>query len=270
MKWQLLHNACWEGNSKEVARLLDAGANPNQIAPTNWHQTPLGRTLEFRISSPKHQGHVETVGILLSKGADPTLRSTSLDMTPYELAAFCGLQPAVDMLKKFQAKAAPHPTGMTDLWLAAASRLPEPDKLKTIKLQLSNRHHVNTVWRSATPLMIATAHAAHFHVADQLITAGANPNEGTSILHASCTWHLQHLIPAIRYLANVGWNVNAQDASGQTALHKAAFLGYASAVRTLLDLSADPMLNDSSGLAPIDLARRWHKAGVAKILARAT
>ena len=50
MKWQLLHKACWDGDAREVTRLLDAGANPNQVAPTSWRQTPLGRTLEYRIT----------------------------------------------------------------------------------------------------------------------------------------------------------------------------------------------------------------------------
>lgn len=71
MKWQLLHRACWEGNQAEVERLLEAGANPNQVAATNWRQTPLGRTLEFRITFPKDVGHVETVGVPLRAGAEP-------------------------------------------------------------------------------------------------------------------------------------------------------------------------------------------------------
>ena len=157
MKWQLLHNACWVGDAEEVARLLEAGANPNQVAPTDWRQTPLGRTLEFPITSPRHAGHVETVRILLRRGADPTVRSTYLDMTPYELATFCGLEPAAELLRYFR-PATLHPTGMTDLWLASASRLPEPAKLKAVRL-LTQEHDVNTSWRHATPLGADTSPA---------------------------------------------------------------------------------------------------------------
>ena len=71
MKWQAIHKACWAGDHQEVERLLNAGANPNQVAPTNWRQTPLGRTLEFRITFPKHAGHVETVRLLLKKARIP-------------------------------------------------------------------------------------------------------------------------------------------------------------------------------------------------------
>lgn len=267
MKWQLLHKACWAGDAAEVARLLDAGADPNQVAPTSWRQTPLGRTLEFRITSPKHGGHVETVRILLQRGADPTMRSTYLDMTPHELAAFCGLEPAAELLREYRS-ATPHPTGMTGVWLAAASRLPEATQVEEVR-RLACEQNVNSSWRQATPIMMAVGHAAHYRVADELLKAGADPNERHSILHASCEWHFEHLVPALRYLTQAGWDVNSRDANGQTALHKAAFLGYAAAVRVLLDNAADPAVRDSSGLTALDVARQWNKGAVIKALARA-
>ena len=267
MKWQLLHKACWEGDAREALRLLDGGADPNQVAPTAWRQTPLGRTLEFRVTAPRHSGHVETVRVLLQRGANPAVRSTYLDMTPCELAAFCGLEPAAKLLGTFR-PASPHPTGMTDLWLASASRLPEPAQLEAVR-RLADGRNVDSVWRKATPLMMAVGHAAHFQVADQLLKAGANPDAGSSILHASCDWHFEHLVSALRYLARIGWNVNSRDSTGQTALHKAAFLGYVAAVRVLLDLGADPGVGDFSGLKPIDLAHQRNKPVAAKVLARA-
>jgi ankyrin repeat protein len=267
MKWQLLHKACWAGDATEVTRLLDAGADPNQVAPTNWRQTPLGRTLEFRITSPKHAGHVETVRILLQRGADPRARSTYLDMAPYELAAFCGLEAAAELLREFP-PVKPHPTGMTGLWLASASRLPEATQQNEVR-RLTRERCLNSSWRQATPLMMAAGHAAHFRVADRLLKAGADPNAGNSILHASCEWHFEHLVPAVRYLAQAGWNVNSCDSAGQTALHKAAFLGYAAAVRALLDNHADSGAKDSAGLTALDVAHQWNKVAVINALARA-
>jgi ankyrin repeat protein len=261
------HKACWEGDADKVARLLDAGADPNQIAPTGWRQSPLGRTLEFRITSPRHEGHVQTVRILLEKGADPTLRSTYLDMTPLELAIFCGIEPATCLLRGFQATT-PHPTGMTNLWLACASRLPESIALESVDRELLNASNVNSIWRHATPLMMAAGHAAHFAVCDRLLSAGTDPNAGASILHAACDWHFEYLIPAIQYLSRVGWNVHSTDSVGQTALHKAAFLGYSTAVKTLLKIGADPTAVDSSGRTALDVARQWNKSGAIKILSR--
>lgn len=250
MKWQLLHNACWAGDPGEVQTLLAAGADPNQVALTNWRQTPLGRTLEFRVSCPKHEGHVEVVRTLLNFGANPALRSTNLDLAPFEQASFCGLAGAAELLRGFPTSA--HTGGMSALWIAAASRLPQPAVIEV-------SGDCNAIWRNATPLMMAVGHAAHFQVADQLLEQGADPNVGTSLLHASCDWHFEHLIPALIYLAQHGWNVNSFDAERQTALHRAAFLGYSSAVRTLLALGADPHLRDASGAAPLDLAREGKK-----------
>jgi ankyrin repeat protein len=201
------------------------------------------------------------VRALLEAGANPLVRSTTLDMTPYELASFCGLEAAADLLCEFR-PAPPHPSGMTELWLKAASRLPEEIAGPI------GQDHVNTIWRRATPLMMAAGHAAHFQIADRLLRAGADPNAGTSILHASCDWHFEHLVPAIDYLAGKGWNVNSADGNKQTALHKAAFLGYAAAIRALLGLKADPTVKDSDGMTPMDIARQWNKGVAVRALSR--
>jgi hypothetical protein len=118
---------------------------------------------------------------------------------------------------------------MTPVWLAAASRVP-------VRLPRGDR---NCVWRGATPLMMAAAHAGNWRVADRLLREGADPNAGTSLLHASCQWHFEHLLPALEYFARNGWNVNGRDADGHTALHKASFLRYRRVERTLLALGAE-------------------------------
>lgn len=260
MKWQLLHRACFEGDATEVAKLLSAGADPNQVAPTNWRQTPLGRTLEFRVTHPKHAGHVDVVRCLLAYGADPSVRSTQLDLTPYELAAYCGLAPAAELLRAEQTRASPHPDGVSDVWLVAASRLPDSG---AIGLPAPD---INRPWRQATPLMMATGHAKNFAAADLLIANGADPNAGVSILHAACKWHFEHLLPAIEYLAGKGWDVNARDSEGQSAAHKAALLGYSAALRVLRKLDANLDAADVNGHRPIDIARRWRKTAAIKAL----
>jgi ankyrin repeat protein len=114
--------------------------------------------------------------------------------------------------------------------------------------------------------MMAVGHAGHFHVGEALLRSGADPNAGTSLLHASCEWHFEHLVPALRWLADRGWDVNSRDASGQTALHKAAFLGYSGAIRTLLDCHADGSARDVAGMTPLDVARQGRKPAALKAL----
>ena len=267
MDWRPLHKACWAGDAGEVARLLAAGADPNRLAPGNWRQRPLHRTLEFRITHPKHDGHVQVVRQLLDAGADPALRATVLDLTPWELAWFCGLAPAEVLLRPFQQRGAPHPDGLSPLWIAAASRLPESDALAAVRRLRGGDGDMNKVWRKATPLIMAAAHAGHYRVVDALLEAGADPNLGASVLHASCDWHLQHLVPALEYLAGAGWHVHQAGDDGQTALHKAAFLGYTQAIRSLLRLGADRTRRDARGRTPLDLARQWRKPGAVRLLA---
>jgi ankyrin repeat protein len=266
MDWRLLHHACWAGDAPEVRRLLAEGADPNRQAPTNWRQRPLHRTLEFRRTEPKHEGHSRVVEILLEAGANASLRATALDMTPWELACFGGMQETAKLLRKYQRKAEPHPGEMTPLWHAAASRLPEPVALRYVRRVLKDGGDVNVVWRAATPLMMAVAHAGHLRVGDALIRAGADPNAGVSLMHASCEWHLEHLVSGLEYMHKRGWRVNNVDAMGQTALHKAAFLGYTKAIRALLDMGADRALKDRSGLTALDKALAWRKEGAVEAL----
>jgi ankyrin repeat protein len=263
--WSLLHKACWAGDAGEVERLLKAGADPNRLAPTDWRQRPLHRTLEFRITYPKTDGHVKVVRLLLHHGADPRLRATKLDMTPWELACFCGLQPAEELLRCYQPDAEPHPTGMSALWLAAAWRLPEVQALAEVQRPLRAGAEPNVFWKGTTPLMMAAAHAGHFRVADALLEAGADASLGVSLLHAD--WHFEHLSPALDYMVRHGWDVNNVDAAGMTALHRAAVCGYVRVARTLISFGADTTLRDRTGATAAEAARRFRKAAVAKLLA---
>ena len=71
-----------------------------------------------------------------------------------------------------------------------------------------------------------------------------------------------------RYLAQVGWKVNSREFQGRSVLRKAAFAGYAVAIRALLKLEADPLAKDVTALTPLDTARRWNKPAAVKVLAR--
>jgi len=116
---------------------------------------------------------------------------------------------------------------MSDLWLAAASRLPE-EAARTAILPLLPSE-VNTPWHKATPLVMATAHAGHSRLEDVLLDACADPNKGQSMLQACCDWHFEHLIRSISGRPRLG--INRQDDGGATA-------GYAHAVRSLLGRKA--------------------------------
>ncbi|MBL8215895.1 MAG: ankyrin repeat domain-containing protein, partial [Bryobacterales bacterium] len=154
-------------------------------------------------------GHLAVVKLLLERAADPAVRSTYLDMSPYELACFGGFGDAAALLSPYAGSSVPHPSGMSPLWLAAATRLEEAVALERVRRLLAGGADPNAVWRGATPLLMATGHAGHFEVADALVAAGADVNRGVSMLHAD--WHWQHVLPALRYLHAKGWEVKAAD-----------------------------------------------------------
>lgn len=266
LDWRLLHHACWDGDPEKVAALLAQGADPNLQAPTNWRQRPLHRTLEFRVTEPKHDGHTAVVRLLLEGGADPTLRATSLDMSPWELACFAGMGDAEKLLRGAQKRVDPHPGDMSLLWLTAASRIEEAAVVRRLRPMLDTSGDINVMWRNATPLTMAAAHAGHFKVARLLLKHGADPNAGVSLLHTSCDWHLQHLLEGLDFLHGHGWCVDNADEKGQTALHKAAFLGYAQAVRKLLSFGADRNRRSRLGATPLDVAQAWRKSAVIALL----
>jgi ankyrin repeat protein len=243
---------------RAVRRLLAAGADPDALAPTVWRQRPLHRTLEFSVAEPRDERHAEIVGLLLDAGANPRLRATARDLTPWELATICGCAGAERRLRPF--RVAPDPSAPSALWLASASRVAEARPRNLSKLLEPGS--LDQAWRTITPLMMATGHAAKPELAERLLAAGADPSAGVSLLHASCQWHFQHLLPALDWLASHGWEVDGRDEHGQTALHKAAFLGYATAATKLLQLGADPRAVDAEGRTALDVARASRKAAV--------
>jgi uncharacterized protein len=67
-------------------------------------------------------------------------------------------------------------------------------------------------------------------------------------------------------LLQCGANVHATEGNGATALHGAAFFGYAEVSKLLLQAGADPALADNHGNTPISLARGKGHTQVHEIL----
>jgi ankyrin repeat protein len=99
-------------------------------------------------------------------------------------------------------------------------------------------------------------------LAELLLERGADPHDGVSLLHASCAFHFEFLTEGVGWLIAHGADPNHSDPQCQTALHKAAFLGYLKAARCLLELGADPDRMDARGLRPADVARLHRKRWV--------
>ena len=168
-----------------------------------------------------HNGHLNSVKILLGYGADIEARGT--------------LKIENDVIK-----------GCTPLWAAAAS-----GHLNVVKLLIERNADVDgRTSKDLTPLG-AAAYEGHLDVVGCLVESGANVNartinENTPLIVACYRGHLS----VITYLINEGAFVDLPDKDGNTALHYAARGGHLETVSQLLALGA-PQLPNNQGFTPL-------------------
>ena len=168
-----------------------------------------------------HNGHLNSVKILLGYGADIEARGT--------------LKIETDVTK-----------GCTPLWAAAAS-----GHLNVVNLLIERNADVEgRTSTDSTPLRVA-AHDGHLDVVRCLVERGADVNarnqyKGTPIM-AACDYGHSSITT---YLINKGAAVDLQATDGNTALHYAAEKGHLEIVSQLLALGASQLPNNQ-GLTPL-------------------
>ena len=169
-----------------------------------------------------HNGHLNSVKILLGYGADIEARGT--------------LKIENDVIK-----------GCTPLWAAAAS-----DHLNVVKLLIERNADVDgRTSTGSTPLRVA-AHEGHLDVVRCLVESGADVNarndyESTPLMAACYYGH----VSVVTYLIDKGAFMDLQyKESGNTALHDAVKRGYLEMVSQLLSLGASQLPNNQ-GLTPL-------------------
>jgi ankyrin repeat protein len=210
-----LYLAAQNGNAPMIRRLLDAGANANQIDATT------GETI---LMVATRSGDAESVRTLLQAGANPNATEPQLQVTPLMLAAESGHTGAVRALLDQEADVhARTRTGATP-----APRLPCVDRtgcgshgVGIIRGGLPERGSRAPIPGAMTPLMYA-AREGHIDVARLLIDKGAKVNEVDKndigpLLMAISNNH----IDMARFLIDKGADIHAADWYGRTPLFAA-------------------------------------------------
>ncbi|OQR82989.1 hypothetical protein ACHHYP_15210 [Achlya hypogyna] len=112
----------------------------------------------------------------------------------------------------------------------------------------------------------------HVERLESLLADGADPNyvdeeSGWALL----LWAVKTNSPAaLAILLAHGANVNVGDSTGNTGLHKAAYLGHAECVKLLLSHGADPRLENKMHQTAFDLASLFDKPETSSLLTSST
>ena len=243
-----LCNAVKQGDISTVNRLI--ADSPNLNAPYGKY----GKTVLMRGA---RAGHVETVKVLLSAGAN--LEATDKD-------------------------------GWTALMWAA-----EEGHVEVVKVLLSAGANLEATDKDGWTVLMREAGAGHVEIIKVLLSAGANlkatdENRINSLMRASgqhisalqerssstdirevVKWLLAHQISIMKVLleATSPKDINVSDNTGWTALMYAAKIGSANATRLLINHGADVNLANADGWTALDIAEEVGDRGVARILRKA-
>ena len=169
-----------------------------------------------------HNGHLNSVKILLGYGADIEARGT--------------LKAGDEVIE-----------GCTPLWAAAVSGF-----LDVVKLLIEQYAEVDgRTSKGSTPLRAATCQG-HLDIVRCLVESGADVNarkydDKSTLLTGAC--YFGHL-SVVTYLIDKGAIIDLQDKEGNTALHDAAHRGHLEIVSQLLVLGASQLPNNQ-GLTPL-------------------
>jgi ankyrin repeat protein len=258
------HVAANMGDVETLARLLDAGANVNDLDAQG--QTPLHAAVRA--------GQVPAIEWLLAHGADPNLadkdeltplltalhiaQDFSFSKDPNEVARFNALKAKQKRILALlisrgaepdfrygipKETVRSHAAMMADLMVAAGPNLEFPDKQATLL-------HRAAWWGEGKTVEALLELGADVNAIDRM---------GGTALHAAIQrgstryWDVIHgpNVPVLELLIKHGAQVNVRNLQNETPLHGAASYGNANAVELLLRNGADVKALDNAGRTPL-------------------
>lgn len=282
--WKPLCDAAFYGNTECIGILLDAGADPNQVAGTASRHTPLTRIAQYHKTIPKHEGHSKSLSLLLNRGADPSISAGPLNMSPLAYATVGPLSSLVEVLRdhldnsdpfsaaaltdrdlleqilKDQSDVFPtdesnrtplHYVGLSGMWreLGASS------SLECARLLLDHGYDVDAIQEipdegevfEATPLWYAVAHSQNLELIKFLLEHGASPNPAT--FAATYLGDLQIVETLHQYDAD--WNIQF---AGRTPIQDLLIYRRTKLVPWLIDNGARVDQQDHEGRTALHIA----------------
>ena len=287
-----LHEATYQGNAKEVQRLLAlketnpylALANSNTplyIAAHEGHTNIVKLLLaadEIDINQANksgctplyiatHKGHTEIIKLLLTANGIQVDKASRLGVTPLRVAAFGCHTEIVKLLIDNAANInqADNNHGWTPLYVAA-----QQGRTETVKLLLTaNGIQVNKGRPNPNTPLCAAAHQGHTEIVKLLLTAnGIKVNKANSLgitpLHAAIS---QGHAEIVKLLIDAGADINQTDDSGLTPLYEASKGGNVEMVKLLLAVNGiDVNHTDPYSWTPLHVAATFGHTEIARLL----
>lgn len=278
-EWTPLMYAARQGALEAVRALAEHGADLDLTDPDGTTALVLAII----------NAHYDVAALLLERGADPNIADTTAQMAP--------LYAAVDMhrLAIGHGRPNPKPAGrLTALDLVGTLLARGADPNARLAAPIMQRHHTagdSTLGEGSTPFMRA-AKSGDVAMMRLLLAGGADPtlvqpNGNTALMFAAgLGWRdgspaapayeqgaEAEALEAIALCLEVGLDIDAANAAGDTALHAAVSgRGSAAIVRYLLERGADPHRQNARGRTPLDLAvaDRRERTEIVAVLRMAT
>ncbi len=239
-----LHEAARDGDFDMVESLINQGADLEQLNQDGW--TPL--------SLAASRGHLETVWLLLERGANLEHQVKHHGWAPLSMAASNGHAETAQLLLDRGATIDRQDIyGETPL-LVAAKRA----KLNVVRLLLDRGANIDLPGIGGnTPLAIASFvrffHRDKLQILQLLLERGADIDHknihGQTPLHEACS--SQNGVEVLQALLDRGPNLELQDNNGETPLLRAIRLSILNKTRLLLERGANVYHCDSKGRTPL-------------------
>lgn len=282
--WKPLCDAAFYGNAECIGLLLDAGADPNQVAGTASRHTPLTRISQYHKTIPKHQGHSSSLSLLLERGANPGISAGPMNLTPMTYATVGPLPSLIDILKQHSnpsdlfsaaslydrtlleetlANGAPavlsdqrqrtplHYLALSGMWRERGASISVECATLLIehgfKVDAIEEIHDEGELFKATPLWYAVAHSQNTELIEFLLAQGADPNP--AVFAATYLGDLKIVQLLHEYEAD--WNVTF---AGRTPMQDLLIFRRPKLIPWLIDHGANVDWRDPSGKTALHLA----------------
>lgn len=282
--WKPLCDAAFYGNSDCIGLLLDAGADPNQVAGTASRHTPLTRITQYHKTIPKHEGHSRALSLLVERGANPSISAGPMNLTPLLYATVGPLPSLVDLLRTYvdssdvfsaaalydkptlqrilneQGSAFPtdksnrtplHHLALSGMWKERGAAV----SVECATLLIGHGFQIDAVEEihdegevfEATPLWYAVAHSQNTELIRFLLERGASPNPATFAATYSGGLEIVQLL----HEHGADWNTTF---AGRTPIQDLLIFRRPKLVPWLIDHGANVVHQDLDGKTALHIA----------------